>query len=160
MYSIKKQRHIARPLLCETGPRRKIPYEGGRTQPIFLFLLFALSNISSSVPNKKNVKMFPFFFPHGIVYGLIYTAYGVINHPFMRTGNMYIKKSIQREIEKGSFIQLDARCNYTSLQLSVYRTRASGLNPIQYKMSIKNRRRERGLGCIVRLLGDDHCELW
>ena len=59
--SIKKQRHIARPLLCETGPRRKIPYEGGRTQPIFLFLLFALSNISSSVPNKKNVKMFPFF---------------------------------------------------------------------------------------------------
>ncbi len=68
---------------------------------LFLFLLRIF-------PVRYRIKkMFPFFFPaHGVVYGLIYTAYGVINHPFMRTGNMYIKKKVvyrEREIEKRVF---------------------------------------------------------
>lgn len=37
------------------------------------------------------------------IYGLIYTAYGVINHPFMRTGNMYIKKKYTERDRKRVF---------------------------------------------------------
>lgn len=107
--------------------KKKNEREGG----LFLRFLFPVSEIKIITKKKKSLS-FPFLFPTWRVcvcvclYGLIYKAYGVINHLFMRTGYTYIKeeenkmytgKGKKKKIGSPLYIITFscgyARCNYT-----------------------------------------------
>ncbi len=62
-----------------------------------LFKIFISSFGNKNNNNKKKIPFFSVFISHMAcvcvcLYGLIYKAYGVINHLFMRTGYTYIKE--------------------------------------------------------------------